>query len=85
MSNYSVIAYDTETCQAQLRVLASSNENFIKFAQDKYTINDIPSVLDFLFNEGKKAKYNVETAFHILNTCYRIICRFFVFSLYNKL
>jgi len=59
MSNYSVTAYDTETCLAQLRVLASSNGNFIKFSQNKYTINDIPSVLDFLFNEGKKAKYNV--------------------------
>lgn len=68
-----ILGFDTETCNGQLRVLASSSGHSISFAQNAYTLSDVEKSLKFLYEEGLNGDgYNV---FWNINFDYSIILK----------
>ena len=68
-----ILGFDTETCNGQLRVLASSSGHSISFAQNNYSLSDVETALKFLYEEGLAGDgYNV---FWNINFDYSIILK----------
>ena len=70
-----ILGFDTETSLGYLRTICASDGSFLSFAQGKYDVAAMQSVIEWLYEKGSRADYNV---FYNINFDFSIVMKPFI-------